>query len=203
MALEELVFEVKETELTRDVSQWLLTAKKRIEAYWDSFREKPLPQYVECDFEYVAQALRSCADQKLVDGNLFCEWGCGFAVVTGVASILGFEAIGIEVEEFLVAEGRKLLQGAKIQAELWQGNFLPLGARALAEDADPLVSLTHDDEPVYEDYDMSLSDFAIVFAYPWPGEEHFLKSVFHRYARRQALLLLYRGPYQVELYRKK
>jgi hypothetical protein len=49
---------------------------------------------------------------------------------------------------------------------------------------------------------MALSDFALIFAYPWPGEEHFLKAVFHRYARPNAVLLMYRGPYQVELYRK-
>ncbi len=109
--------------------------------------------------------------------------GCGFAVVAGVAGLLGLDAIGIEAEEFLCAEARELLKKQGVPAEVWQGNFLPRGARALAEQTDPLVSLTHDIAPAYAKYDMSLSDFALVFAYPWPGEEHFLKAVFNRYAR--------------------
>ncbi len=123
-------------------------------------------------------------------------------MVSGVASLLGLDAVGIEAEEFLCVEARKLLEKCHVPAEVWQGNFLPRGARKLAEDTDPLVSLTHDIAPAYEQFDMALSDFAIVFAYPWPGEEHFLKAVFNRYARPNAVLLMYRGPFQVELYRK-
>ncbi len=202
MALQELQFEFDESPLPEPVVRWLKAARERIELYWDHFKEKPLPQYVECDFEYVSAALVACVEQQLIDGKLFCEWGCGFAVVAGVAGLLDLDAIGIEAEEFLCTEARELLRKENVAAEIWQGNFLPGGARRLAENTDPLVSLTHDIPPAYAKYDMSLSDFAIVFAYPWPGEEHFLKAVFNRYARPNALMLMYRGPYQIELYRK-
>ena len=122
--------------------------------------------------------------------------------VAGVAGLLGLDAIGIEAEEFLCEQARQLLDQEGISAEIWQGNFLPEGARGLAEPEDPLVSLTHYIQSAYEQQDFSLSDFAIVFVYPWPGEEHFLKLVFDRFARHDALLLLYRGPFQIELYRK-
>lgn len=202
MAIREIPFDVRSEELPLAVQAWLRTARARIELYWDRFREKPLPQYIECDFDYVSAALLTCVERGLVDGRLFCEWGCGFAVVAGVAGLLGLDAIGIEAEEFLCTEARQLLEKAAVPAEVWQGNFLPRGAAKLAEDTDPLVSLTHDIPPAYEQYDMSLSDFAIIFAYPWPGEEHFLKAVFNRFARPNALMLMYRGPYHVELYRK-
>lgn len=203
MALNELELDVPEDALQPPIADWLGTARERIERYWDHFSQKPLPQYVECDFDYVSAALQACLDNDLIDGKLFVEWGCGFAVVTGVAALLGLDAIGIEAEEFLCQEARILLSKQGISAEVWQGNFLPAGAARLAEDKDPLVSLTHRIPPAYEQYDMPLEDFAMVFAYPWPGEEHFLRVVFDRYARRDALMLMYRGPYHVELYRKR
>ncbi len=202
MALLEIEFEPDDGITTQELKQWIAAGRQRIELYWDHFSAKPLPQYIECDFDYVAQALAVCVHRKLADGTLFCEWGCGFGIVTGIAAILGFEAIGVEAEEFLCRQASELLVQNRVSAEIWQGNFLPRGARQLAVDEDPLVSLTHSIEPAYDQNDMSINDFALIFVYPWPGEEHFLKSVFHRFARVGALLLLYRGPYQMELYRK-
>ncbi len=203
MALREIPLHLSDEQLPTAVEAWIRAARERIELYWDSFSKQPLPQYVECDFDLVAVALKEVVDRELTDGRLFVEWGCGFAVVTGVAAILGLDAIGIEAEELLCTECRKLFEKNSIEAEIWQGNFLPAGARRLADDTDPLVSLTHSIAPAYEANNMRLDDFAIVFAYPWPGEEHFLKLVFDRYARPDALLLMFRGPYHMELYRKR
>ena len=202
MQLVEQDLDIPDDDLPDDLQDWLRAARARIELYWDCFPQKPLPQYVECDFDYVAAALRECVARDLIDGRLFVEWGCGFAVVTGIASLLGLDAVGIEAEEFLVQEGQLLLDKHGIEAELWHGNFLPAGARRLSTDTDPLVSLTHDIPPAYEQHGMALEDFAIVFAYPWPGEDHFLRAVFERYARRDAIMLMFRGPYHIELYRK-
>lgn len=203
MPLIELDLEIPDSGLPIDVERWLVASRERIERYWDHFKHKPLPQYVECDFDLVSLALKQCVDRELIDGRLFVEWGCGFAVVTGVAALLGLDAVGVEAEEFLCQEARHLFATQSIQAEVWQGNFLPDGARNLAEEEEPLVSLTHSIPSAYGLHDLSLEDFAIVFAYPWPGEEHFLRLVFERYARRDALLLMFRGPYQMELYRKR
>ncbi len=204
MALIEIPLNLSDDQpLLKPLETWIAAARERIELYWDHFSKQPLPQYVECDFDLVASALVEVVDRQLSDGKLFVEWGCGFAVVTGIAAILGLDAIGIEAEEMLCTEGRKLFSKNGIEAEIWQGNFLPAGARGLAEDTDPLVSLTHYIPPAYEANNMRLDDFAIVFAYPWPGEEHFLKVVFDRYARSDALLLMFRGPFHIELYRKR
>ncbi len=204
MALREIPLHLsEEASLPSLVTEWIDNSRQRIELYWDHFSKEPLPQYVECDFDLVALALAEVVERDLADGRLFVEWGCGFAVVTGIAALLGLDAVGIEAEEMLCVEGRKLMAKHAVQAEVWQGNFLPNGARRLAEDTDPLVSLTHSLPPAYELNQMGLDDFAIVFAYPWPGEEHFLRLVFDRYARSESLLLMYRGPYHIELYRKR
>jgi len=202
MALKQLELEVDERALPEAIEAWLAAGRARIERYWDQFPQKPLPQYIECDFDYVARALAACVDQELTDGNLFCEWGCGFGIVTGAAALLGLDAIGIEAEEFLCEQARLLLNSNQVRAEIWQGNFLPTGSGELAEEDDPLVSLTHKIPAAYQTHDMLLSDFALVFVYPWPGEEHFLRAVFDRFARPGALMLQFRGPYHVELFRK-
>lgn len=204
MVLRQLSLQRDESQpLRADLAQWICVGRQRIERYWDQFAAQPLPQYVECDFDDVASALCEVTERGWVDGRMFVEWGCGFGVVTGLAALLGYEAVGIEAEDMLCVEARKLLAGHAVQAEIWQGNFLPAGADRLAEDSDPLVSLSHRLPPAYAQHQMGLDDFAIVFAYPWPGEEHFLRLVFDRYARTGALLLLFRGPYHLELYRKR
>jgi hypothetical protein len=123
-------------------------------------------------------------------------------VVTAMASILGWDAIGIEAEEFLVDEARKWLRSERIDAEIWHGNFLPPGSERLAKRQANHASLFHQVPCAYADHDLGIDDFAIVFAYPWPGEDYFLKDVFRNYAADQSLLLLFLGPYEIELYRK-
>lgn len=185
------------------VASWIAASRDRIQLYWDRFKEKPLPQYVECDFELVSAAIERCLDRNIPDGRLFVEWGAGFGVVTGVAGLLGLDAIGIEAEPFLCEQARELFAANNVPGEMWQGNFLPTGASDLADDTDPLVSLTHSIEPAYDEYEIPLSDFSIVFAYPWPGEEHFLRLVFDRFCRSGATMVMYRGPNHVEVYRRR
>lgn len=185
------------------VASWIAACRERIQEYWDRFKEKPLPQYVECDFDLVSVAIERCLDRRIPDGKLFVEWGAGFGVVTGVAALLGLDAIGIEAEPFLCEQATELFKKHDVTGEMWQGNFLPRGARDLAEDADPLVSLTHSIPPAYDKYEMSLSDFSVVFAYPWPGEEHFLRLVFDRFCRPGAIMVMYRGPNHVEVYQRR
>lgn len=180
----------------------LAAAEERLQSFWDQWYRRPIEQYVACDFDYVASGIDFVLRERLLEGNTFCEWGCGFGVVTGLAALSGMAAVGIEAESFLVEQARQLLQSQGITAEIWQGNFLPRGAQKLADPQSNHASLFHDVPSAYEQHDMELDDFALLFAYPWPGEEHYLREVFARYARRNALLLMFRGPYQMELYRK-
>ncbi len=191
-----------ELALSAEEEQWIELGEETLQQFWDQWYRRPIEQYVACDFRYVARAIHHVRERKLSDGNTFCEWGCGFGIVTGLASLIGMEAIGIEAEEFLVERGRELFQKTKIPGELWIGNFLPRGAEQLADLQSDHASMFHQVPPAYEQHEMSLDDFSMIFAYPWPGEEHFLREVFRVYARQDALLLMFRGPYQIELYRR-
>ena len=120
MALREIPLRLSEDDpLPEPITEWIGLSRQRIELYWDHFSKQPLPQYIECDFDLVALALAEVVGRDLVDGRLFVEWGCGFAVVTGIAALLGLDAVGIEAEEMLCVEGRKLLAKHGVQAEIW------------------------------------------------------------------------------------
>jgi SAM-dependent methyltransferase len=185
-----------------DTEVLLRRADSLLQAYWDAWHRKPIEQYVACDFRDVWRALATVRELQLAQGNLFLEWGCGFGIVTAMASQMGWGAIGIEAEPFLVSEARTFLAAEGIQAEIWQGNFLPSGSERLARHQSHHASLFHQVPSAYSQHDMQLDDFAFVFAYPWPGEDGFLKDVFREYAAPGALLLVFRGPYELELYRK-
>jgi hypothetical protein len=174
-----------------------------LQAYWDNWHRRPIEQYVACDFRDVWRALATVRDRNLAPGNLFCEWGCGFGIVTALASLMGWGAIGIEAEPFLVAEARKFLLSEKIPAEIWHGNFLPAGSERFAKHQSHHASLFHRVPSAYAEHDVQIDDFAMVFAYPWPGEDGFLKDVFCEYAADGAILLVFRGPYELELYQKR
>lgn len=89
----------------------------------------------------------------------------------------------------------------RIDADIWEGSFLPLGSARFAEAHEPRVALKHGTADLYTQHGGRLDDFSAVFCYAWPGEEHFLKSVFATYCKPGCLLILHRGPYEIELYR--
>jgi hypothetical protein len=201
--LRELELVVVDTEALPDqVAEFLSASRELIQAFWDQWLNRPIEQYVACDFEYVWHGLQALHRTGLAPGKNFVEWGCGFGVVSGLAWLSGFSAVGIEAESFLVDEGRKLLKRHRIEAELWHGNFLPTHAESIADLQADHPCLHHPVASAYEENDGELSDFAVVFAYPWPGEEHFQREVFLNYAAEGTLLFMFRGPYQIELHRK-
>jgi hypothetical protein len=184
------------------VQTFLTSSRELIQSFWDQWLDRPIEQYVACDFEYVWHGLQALSRSNLVQGRTFVEWGCGFGVVSGLAWLSGFSAVGIEAESFLVDEGKKLLARHRIEAELWHGNFLPSHAEELAEHQADHPSMHHPVPAAYGLHDTDVSDFSLVFAYPWPGEEFFQLEVFREFAGDQTVLLMFRGPYQIELYRK-
>jgi hypothetical protein len=46
-------------------------------------------------------------------------------------------------------------------------------------------------------------DWDVVFAYPWPGEEHVIERLFDRFAERGALLVTWRGEKGARVQRKR
>jgi hypothetical protein len=202
MPLKEIPIDFEVDQLPKHIEHLLEDADAQIEAFWDQFKRHKVHQFVASDFRLIWGAIDYLRTNNLVDGNNFCEWGCGFAVIAAMASLAGFEAVGIEAEQPLIDEAIILHRRHGATVELWKGNFLPRGAASLAEKGKSYVCHQTDALPAYDNYDMSVDDFSIVFVYPFPGEEFYMQDVFERYGRPGAILLMFLGPYQVEAYRK-
>jgi SAM-dependent methyltransferase len=201
--LEQLDFDWDDDSVIPEETERVLKdADQALQAYWDQWHKRPIEQYVACDFRDVWRALASLTKSGLAHGNTFCEWGCGFGIVTGLASQLGWESVGIEAEPFLVQQAKQFLKRNELAGEILHGNFLPPGSERLARPQSNHASLFHQVENAYHQNDLELDDYALVFAYPWPGEHHFQQEVFRHFARDGALLLMFLGPYEIELFRK-
>lgn len=192
---------VTERSIPPEVYRWIVEARNRVQAFQDRWDQPQIEQFVACDYELIYQSLSWMLDIGLPTGRRFLEWGCGFSAVCCLAAELGMDVVGIEAEQELLRHGRRLLEDWGQSADLHHGNFLPLGVEDLVDDP-TLPSLGHPLQDCYESIGLDIDDFAIVFAYPWPGEEHFLSGVFDRYAADQALLLQFCGPYDAKLWRK-
>ncbi len=197
---------VAELPIPSETRCWISDARGRIETFQDRWQKHKIEQFVAADYELVYQSLRYLLQVQSFNwpplvGRRFLEWGSGFAVVTALASSLGMDAIGIESEPTLFAQGQQTLADWHVAAELIHGNFLPHGADRLADDP-TLPSLGHDERNAYDTLELDLDDFAIIYAYPWPGEDDFLEAVFAHYAADGAYLMMFCGPNDVRLLRR-
>ena len=192
---------VMERPVPEQVLQWTRDAWARVRSFQDRWDRDSIEQFVASDYDLVFQTLEWIKEHHFCDGSRFLEWGCGFSVVCALASYLGWDAVGIEAESELLARGRETVEDWGLPVELVHGNFLPRGAERLSDDP-TLPSLGHPVGAAYESLGLEIDDFAMIFSYPWPGEEDFHCDVFERHARPGALLLQYCGPYDLRLWRR-
>ena len=128
-----------ESKIDPDLRERINQAYQRIETFQDRWDRPQIEQFVAADYEHVYQSLRWTLQSQLMIGRRFLEWGCGFAIVSALASLLELDVIGIESEQELLLEGRKTIENWNAQLELVHGNFLPRGSETLADD----LSLIH------------------------------------------------------------
>jgi hypothetical protein len=178
-----------------DVVAFLREANLRVSQF---VRNTPIRAtgFVPCNFETVYHALRAITDANLAPGTSLCEWGSGFGVVASLAAMLEFRACGIEIDKDLVDASRELAEDFVLPVEFVRGSFIPSGAESCAEEgfADNNAEyswLVTDADDAYDELGLDPNDFDVVFAYPWPGEEYLIMSLFEKYAAKEALLLMY------------
>lgn len=206
MALVDVDFSISDQGLPKDVATFLREADLRVDQFLKS-RSVPISSFVSSDFVTVYHALRAIAKANLAPGSSFCEWGSGFGVVASLASMLEFDVCGIEIERDLVDASQGLADDFGLAVEFVHGSFIPPGAEAEVEEAyaennNDYFWLATDADAAYDELGLELNDFDLVFAYPWPGEEHLLTELFEKYAAEEALLLLYDQFNSIRLLRK-
>lgn len=192
---------VDQSPVPAKIRDWISSSTARIEAFQDRWDRPQIEQFVAADYGHVYQSLAWILRSQPTLGHRFLEWGCGFAIISALASTLGLDVIGIEAESELLTQGRATIADWEVDVELVHGNFLPAGAESLADD--PLLpSIGHPIDSAYGKLGLDVDDFAIIYSYPWPGEDDFHEAVFHRYAAKGALLMMFCGPNDIRLLRK-
>lgn len=206
MSLEEIEISNNDSVLPDEIVAFLHEADERVSQFLQASPRRATG-FVPSDFKTVFHALQTITDTNLASGTSFCEWGSGFGVVTLLASMLEFAACGIEIEQELVDESRRMADDFGLPGEFVQGSFIPPGAEscvdeAYAENNAEYSWLITDAEDGYDELQLGPEDFDIVFSYPWPGEEYLITSLFEKYAAEGALLLTYNSLESVRLRRK-
>lgn len=158
------------------------------EEIWDEYHEvEGFGGYVSADFVEVYQALLKLQGQ--VDTVL--EWGSGLGVVTIMASRMGFQAYGIEVEPLLVDHAEQLAERYGPDAQFAVGSFIPDDYQwGIELPGNPSRTET-DSRAAYDELDMQLHDFDLVYAYPWPDEHGLYLDIIGNHGGEQALFLSY------------
>jgi SAM-dependent methyltransferase len=183
------------------IAALLADAKGRIESLEDNSRAA-MPAFVPSDFELVYRALTAVGASNLAAGRRFLEWGSGIGVITCLATELGFDSVGIEIEQPLVDLAQHLAESHAIECQFVCGSFVPRGLEVHIQSPDDFAWMTTDAQSAYEELGLDPDDFDLIFAYPWPGEEQVIFDLFADCASTGALLLTYHGLEGVRLQRK-
>jgi len=140
-------------------------------------------QYVPSDYRYAFQVLQwLLQSQKVSRGATVLEWGSGQGMVTIMAALLGYRALGVERDVQLVRAARDLAARFDVAARFVQGTY------------DPAV-------PGLKPVPAQKRD--VIYAYPWPGDEPACLQLFAQMASPGAYLLTCLGPEDIRAYRRK
>ena len=202
MALTTVEFTPQSGRLPGEVQAFIDEANRRIDEFAESTRREPIPAFVPSDFTAAYWALEAIDRQSLATGGLFCEWGSGFGVVTGLAALLEFDASGIEVEPVLVEEARTLAEDFDLPCEFGCGSFIPDQAEEIAVTSNELAWLSTDGPDAYDELSLDVGDFDVIYAYPWPDEQDILGQLFDRFGSEGAILCTFESPDDVLVRRK-
>lgn len=155
---------------------------------WDAHEDEPaFDGYVSADFAAIHKRLTSLKERA----HTFLEWGSGLGVVAIMASRLGFDAYGIEVKPELVDVARELAERFQTSPQFGTGSFIPQGFTGDLSGGDEFHRTETQDPSAYEQIDMELRDFDLVYAYPWPEEHIIFRSIIRRCASPHTLYLQY------------
>lgn len=192
MPLTDVAVRIRERRLPREVQEFLEEADERIKAFIEE-RKIRISGFVPSDFEPVFHALETVVENDLASGDVFCEWGSGFGVVAMLASLLEFQAYGIEIEDSLVVGSRMLAEDFDLPVDFVTGSFIPRGGEAIVDElcTGPEAWLTSISDNAYDELGLEIRDFDVIYAFPWPGEEDVIAALFDEFAAMGALLLTF------------
>ena len=155
---------------------------------WEQCRDAPeFGGFVSADYLEIYRKLVPLQGRV----TTILEWGSGLGVVTIMASRLGFKAYGIEVEPLLVERSLELAERHGPEARFAEGSFIPDDYAWNVEIVGAPTRTDCDSRAAYDELDMELRDFDLVYAYPWPDELSLYLDIMHTCGGEKSLFLSY------------
>jgi hypothetical protein len=206
MALQELFLTLDPSILPERVADLIDEADRRDAAFFEAGLGKKYSRYVPSDPTVVHAAIAHLRERKLLRGNRFCEWGCGFGVAASIAAMLGFESYGIELAPEIADLAAQLAGDFGLDVEILNLNYLPegyddcegIGGKDLVAPDPPTDPDAFVPHPQYDGLDPSEVDLFYVF--PWPGEEKLMMDLFEAVSTEGTILLIYLGNGEIGAY---
>lgn len=168
--------------LPRAIKDLIEHAEEHISIFQESIGEQACPRFEPAEYLEVAEALLA-VKHHLGPGPRFCEWGSGFGVVAAMASLLGFEAHGIERDGLLLDQAHKLSMECDIATQLHQAD---------------LFSISEEQDRAFGPY-----TFDLIYAYPWPDEAPDWIHYFEQTAKSGAILLTFHDFGEIRIHQKR
>lgn len=210
MPIKEIDLKIEEKKLPEKVKNYLREANLRIDKLFETEKNRKVPRFIPCNDELLYHWLSAIKDSDLCLGQVYCEWGSAYGVGTCLASLLGYESYGIEIEASLIEASKKLAEDSNISVTIIERDYMPEGFECYegsggAELIRP-ENFTYRERsglrPSYEGMDADLDEVDLFFIYPWPGEQEFVLEFFQAIAADGALCLIYLGDDEFGLYQK-
>ena len=127
MPIEEIDLQIDETPIPGQVKSFLAEAELRIDELFDTEKNRKVPRFIPSNAELVYRHLSSIVSGDFSLGDNYCEWGSGYGVGSCIASMLGFNSFGIEIEPSLVQASRALAKNANINVTIIESDYMPEG----------------------------------------------------------------------------
>ena len=211
MALEEIPLHLAQDDLPAPVSALIKDANLRLDELFSSNRNRRVPRFLPSDPILLFRSLQFLTCKGIPPGRTFCEWGSGFGVGACLASLLGYRAYGLEIEEDLVTLARQLASDHGIAVDNLCTSYFPEGygsypAQGGAELMTPEPDSHWEDASAivapYEGMDCEVDEIDVFYVYPWPGEQELMHNLFDAVATDGAVLIAYYGDKDIAAYRK-
>ena len=212
MAIDNLQLDNTESAIPSPVANTIADAWETIQGFQVRTRKQPVKGFHPSDFEDAYQWLFNLRSRFPANARpRFCEWGSGFGVISYLAQCLGYNVTAIESDPELFQAAQHWQGQVGATFTHLNGSFIPPGF--LDQYHPPSDSpknsqqgqtlwLDLDTHSVFEPDNPAASEFDLVYAYPWPGEEEFIFELFDYASKPGALLLTFHGAAEFRLHQK-
>ena len=208
--IEQIDLQLDESPLPKQVKNFLTEAESRIDKLFDTEKNRKVPRFIPSNAELVYKHLSAIVSGDFCLGNNYCEWGSGYGVGSCLASMLGFNSFGIEIEPSLVTASKALAKKTHIDVTIIESDYMPegfecyegSGGAELIRPENYVCGTNEHLDVSYEGMEINLDEVDVFFVYPWPGEQEFMLEFFQAIAADGALFLVYLGDDDFVLYRK-